>query len=554
VPTATPDDARRDGARHHFEQGIAHFDRQEWDAALVEFIASRDLFPTKGNTKNAAICLRKVSRFDEALDMVEALEREFPDLPPEDRQFVHDEMASLRASVGAIDVRDAPAGATLFIDGKERGALPRAQPLRISAGSHLVRVVRDGYLPFEGRVGVAGVETTVVHARLLQLTRAGRLRVAERTERSVDVVVDGTVVGRTPWEGALAPGEHVLLLRGEGSVGTQPMLVTITLDQVMALDLLAEDLGAMLAIEPQPAWAAVSLDGVALGRGAWQGRVRVGKHRIEATADAYLSARRELTLVPGPPRFLRLNLERDARAMPGAIGSVAAIEIDGGFALGFAFAGDVGSSCTGACSSSLPIGAHGLLRGEYRWPSGFSLGLDAGYLATFQNVRHRSTVVTPMNLSPNTGTADDRMRLGGLTIGASISYRFGGDWPVLFRLGAGAFVGDDDDRRTGTFMNSLGESYSVDMEQSPSAIFVYAAPEVRIGRRLTRHLQIDIGAEVLLMTAVRRPGWDGSAQSVLTAPSGTADHGDGFGSFASETLTNSFFAVVVPGLGLRYEL
>jgi hypothetical protein len=58
------------------------------------------------------------------------------------------------------------------------------------------------------------------------------------------------------------------------------------------------------------------------------------------------------------------------------------------------------------------------------------------------------------------------------------------------------------------------------------------------------------------MTAVRRPGWDGPAQTVLAAAPSTAttDHGDGFGSFAGETLTNSFFAVVVPGLGLRYEL
>src|SRR5262245_57725646 len=58
-------------ARTHFERGVAHFDRREWQPALAEFLRSRELAPTRGNTKNAAICLRKVGRFDDALDLFE---------------------------------------------------------------------------------------------------------------------------------------------------------------------------------------------------------------------------------------------------------------------------------------------------------------------------------------------------------------------------------------------------------------------------------------------------------------------------------------------------
>src|SRR5688500_13447169 len=74
APPGSPesDETRRiEDARAHFEAGVALFDEQAWDAALAEFLTSRARYPTRKNTKNAAICLRKLHRFDEALDMLE---------------------------------------------------------------------------------------------------------------------------------------------------------------------------------------------------------------------------------------------------------------------------------------------------------------------------------------------------------------------------------------------------------------------------------------------------------------------------------------------------
>jgi MYXO-CTERM domain-containing protein len=83
-------------------------DREEWQAALVEFLKSRELFPSKGNTKNAALCLRKVGRFDESLDLFETLIRDFEDLSPTDRALADREIGELRASVGTVEIRQAP--------------------------------------------------------------------------------------------------------------------------------------------------------------------------------------------------------------------------------------------------------------------------------------------------------------------------------------------------------------------------------------------------------------------------------------------------------------
>src|SRR5207237_152698 len=86
APDAPADD-RREQARALFESGLAHFDRGESSAALADFLRSRELFPTRSATKNAAVCLRKEGRLDEALDMLEELLRAFADLPPADRAF-----------------------------------------------------------------------------------------------------------------------------------------------------------------------------------------------------------------------------------------------------------------------------------------------------------------------------------------------------------------------------------------------------------------------------------------------------------------------------------
>src|SRR4029079_9600023 len=93
-PTAAPagpantSDAKQDEAKERFERGMTLFDKKVWDAALVEFLESRAAYATRSNAQNAAICLRNLNRFDEALDMFVALLKEFPNLSQTDRSAV----------------------------------------------------------------------------------------------------------------------------------------------------------------------------------------------------------------------------------------------------------------------------------------------------------------------------------------------------------------------------------------------------------------------------------------------------------------------------------
>lgn len=550
------DQATKDEARSHFEQGIAHFDREEWSAALAEFLRSREIFPTRAATKNAGTCLRKERRFDEALEMFEALVREFPDLSPADRAFADREISDLRASVGTLEVRCEP-GASILVDGRSRGTVPLAQPLRVSVGTHVVRAYKEGFLPLETRIDVAGRSVTPLEIRLQALTRSGQLKVTESSGRTLDVVVDNATVGRSPWEGSIAVGEHVVTLRGGGmdaSVGTQPVAAPVREGEVTTLSLVAEALEGQTRIVPSPAGAAVAIDGVAVGRGIWEGRLRVGRHRIEVAADGFLPSTRTVTLEAHRRSVVAIELERDRQSPLWAVKNPAVVffEVDGALGLAPLFGGDVMDGCRGGCSSGLPLGGRAVGHGGYELGSGLGFGLDVGYLRVSTSATGRATLTRPTGLAPNVGTADDELRLSGVTLTASAMYHARGtDWPFTVRLGAGILLGSLADARTGKFTNSRGDVYPVAVSQTPAARYLVVAPEVRIGHRFGSHVELSAGVEIGVLVALGAPEWTPDATPVIArSPTGS---GDGQATFGKESLAGSTLLALAPGVGLRYD-
>jgi hypothetical protein len=524
-------------ARRHFELGVAHFDRQEWQAALVEFLSSRELAPTRGNTKNAAICLRKVGRFDESLDMFEALLRDFPDLSPADRELAQREIAELLASVGTLEIRDVPPGARVTIDGVDRGTTPLPGPVRLAAGSHTVRIMKDGFMPFETRIDLAGKRAEILRPRLAMLTQAGRLRITEKNGRDVELIVDGSRVGTAPWDGALSPGVHSVWLRGEGTLGTPPAEVVIELGKQIALELVAVPLDSELEVSVEPSSADILVDGILAGRGAWKGRLGTGRHEIDVKLGGYVPFTQALTLAKGERRILPVVLEPTARR------ARIELELDAGIPVGLLWGGDLMSQCAAPCTSSLPIGVYAQAHATYRFAVGVGVGIHAGYLRMWTNLEHRAESMTVVS-TPLPGTADDHLRIAGLMAGAEADYTVGRHWPLTLRVAAGALIGAVTDERTGTFVDSDGASYETSHTLHPRATYFYLGPEVRIGHRIGDHLDVSVGAKTLFFAALTRPSWDG--EELINA--GEND----VGVFAPAPLTGDLVIAVLPGISARY--
>jgi PEGA domain-containing protein len=545
---APPSDATKAEARGHFEKGLRLLQEEAWAAALAEFLISRELFPTRAATTNAAVALRKLQRYDESLDMFEALLRDFANVPAGERATAQRAIAELRERVGTIDITGAEPGASIVIGGQARGEYPPVTPLRVSAGTHLVRIIKEGFDPFEARADVAGGQTARVSAKMHALTASGRLKVSERGGRTLDVLVDNVVVGQTPWEGALAVGSHTVLLHGKGTLGTQPAAAEIKSQSITALALVADELESALHVQPTPAGASVAIDSVPVGHGVWIGRLKAGPHQVEISAEGFLSTSRKINIVRGGREIVTAELERDPNAAVWKKPSKIVFDAGVGFVLAPTLGGDI-AGCTGGCSHPIGIGAIGLFHGGYQLGSGIGFGVAAGYLLATQDISTRTTELIPHAKNglpaPEPGTADDKLRLSAFLGGADVFYRAGDQIPVLFRLGVGAMVGQLRDERSGTFTSGATTVQAKPVVDFPMATSIYIDPEVRVGIRLGEHVDLSAGVQALMLVAIKQPTWNDKLE--LDAGPG------GIGGYKADPLMGQFVLMLAPTASFRYD-
>ena len=547
--TEGPNPANRPESEEHFNRAMQLYQEEAWTAALAEFLRSRALYPTRNATNNAAFCLRKLARYDEALDMYESMMREYPNMSPEKKVAVQKEVTELRALVGTIDVIDAEPGASVLIDGKARADFPLIDPLRVGAGSHTVRLFKEGFHDFEENVDVAGGQTVRVVAKMSALTASGRLRVAEKGGQRFDVVVDGAVVGVTPWEGSLAVGDRVVFLRGDGNAGTPPANAAIKRDGITTLTLASETLDSAIAVEVMPASGDIVIDAVRVGHGVWDGKLKSGPHTIEVEQDGFFPQRKDVTLKLGEKQALKLQLERDDNAKKWRKPSKVVFDLSGGFAVAPTFGGDISATCTKGCSGSPGLGGLALAHGGYQFPSGLSFGVAAGYFQGSENVKGRSLQLSPVGISPgDTGTASDDVRLRGFLVGVTGGYHFFERFPLMLRLGAGALIGNARSDRTGSFTSRSGASFAAPaLESAANTAFVYIDPEATIGVRFGDHFELAAGGQVLVLISASPAKWgDGKPPEVVV-------QGDGLSHYnANESLVGTM-VVFVPGLRARAD-
>ncbi len=510
---------KKQQAKEHFLKGLEFVQNESWDAALAEFLASRDLYPTRVALENAAVCLRQLKRYADALDMYNDLLQQFgKSLPPGKLKMVKSAIAKLQGDVGYIKLSADQPGSNVVVDGQERGKAPLSKPLVVNAGTHTVRVSKEGFETYEKQVLVAGRQTKAVVAHLTALRATGTLTIREASGEKLDVVVDGAVVGKTPWSGALAVGTHTVFLRGKKDVGTAPSSAVVKKDSSTALTLRAVKLDASIRIEPTPSNALVNIDGVSVGNGIWEGRLTSGRHRIEIAADGFIPYRHDVTVRAGQRELQRVSLDRDLSNPMWQAGFVPHIyvEVVGGAAWAPSFGGGADSLCSqqgGTCDRSRPLGFLAGARGGYEITKGLGLEVFLGALymkEKMTRVVHLTSEFTSQHGPWTSDAAQDTTQLLGPAAAVSASYRFFDKTPLTLRVWAGvtrvrAIFGNSG-YYTGP--DSTGQSISTDVsvpEESPHVWMPFGGPEVRIGYRFSKHVSVDLGASLLVMLAPDTP-------------------------------------------------
>lgn len=473
-------------AKELHRRGIKMLQAGDEERALEYFRKSRSLYPSTQNITNEAVCLHRLGRYDEALEVYEVLLTQYAEgLDAEDRAAIGPAMAELRGKVGSVWV-SANVEASVLIDGRERGKLPLRNPIRVLDGRRRVRVVRTGYEPFEATVEVAIGQTVNVDAKLAPLTEVGTLRVEDEAGKKVDVYVDGVKVGTTPWEGLLGPGEHLVWTR-LGDMGSGLSAVTVVEGQIAMVRTGVLELGPEVRVTVQPRTAAIEVDGIGVGAGSWAGQLPAGEHAITLFEAGYHTKTERIFSRKGDAPLVinvRLDIDPDHPRWPSAF--------DGDFWLGISaglpLSGSIGSGaeddCPSRCTSD-PV-VYGIMaegRAGYRFPVGLSLEIAGGYL--WFNKKLDRTLTDSFTHQDQTYSVtyeiQDDIAVRGPWVGPGVSYRMklSDSFALLGRTTLGVFFSVASDDVQGT-ARTTGEPVATELgNRDPQRqVTLFVMPEI----------------------------------------------------------------------------
>jgi len=114
---------------------------------------------------------------------------------------------------GFLSIMSFPSGASILLDGAEKGPTPRTLS-GLEPGEYALVLEKDGYTPYEKTVTISAGKPTMVTATLAPLY--GSLRI-QSTPSQATVLVNGEVAGVTPLVvGGLVPGDYEISLSKTG--------------------------------------------------------------------------------------------------------------------------------------------------------------------------------------------------------------------------------------------------------------------------------------------------------------------------------------------------
>ncbi len=552
--------ARKEDARKHFETARELDSKGDVAGAVREFTASRALFKTRGNTLNLALGLRKLGRIGEALDMLEAYLADFDNTSAEDKAMVEGEIAATGQFLGKLEI-DTSTAAQIVVDGVVRGKTPLAKPLRLLAGTHVVRLSPESFAArrVDTTITIIAQQTAQLKPTFEELEDHGGLNIKADSGAAFDVWIDGELIGVTPLALQLPPRDYTVWLRSADGQGSLPARATVASGRVQDLSIATLKLDASVEVQVDPPDATVYLDDVPLGRGAWRGMVSKGQHDFRAEAPGYAPRTLRATL-GASEQTLQLQLKPGAGANsagpaagPSGFGGFG--EIDLGLSLGLVAGGDLREQCSGACSSSFLIGPKAALRGGFTIDKRFELGAELSFLHMPEHIEQRPDTLSVVGKAgPQPGISNDVVKWNSVAVGAVGGLRVGPEKiPVTLRLAAGVMVGSVTDRRNGTFDAGTGAELAQAAKTAQAATHLYVAPEVRAGYAFSEHVSAGIGVRGTFAFDLAVPRWDTRRPTVLERSGlGYWSNGVGAGS-AGERMMGSVRVLLDPALYFRYD-
>ncbi len=218
------------------------------------------------------------------------------------------------AATGSLLVAGDVSGATIFIDGVERGQTP-AVIENIPEGERQVELRAPealGLLPHSETVRIIAGERSRLIPQMLPVVTTGSLRVISNVAGAV-VTLDGEAIGEAPaTASSVTPGEHIVEVSAEGYQPTQqPVTIELGQQRVLSVGLEAIALApGRVVVNANVANANVIVDGEERGPAPVViDGLAAGTHAIIIRATGHHEVRQTCTTAPGEDCVFSADLQ-----------------------------------------------------------------------------------------------------------------------------------------------------------------------------------------------------------------------------------------------------
>ncbi|MBW2278056.1 MAG: PEGA domain-containing protein [Deltaproteobacteria bacterium] len=150
-------------ARIQFDQGVLLYEEGRFDQAAVAFRRAYELKPSYKLLWNVAQVENELGNYSAALNAyTKYLADGGDEVSDERRQMVEKQLERLRFRVGELTIKCPVKGATVYINGKDRGTTPLDAPLYVNVGEHEIEVTKQGKRLHREVLAVAGRQKVTV--------------------------------------------------------------------------------------------------------------------------------------------------------------------------------------------------------------------------------------------------------------------------------------------------------------------------------------------------------------------------------------------------------
>jgi tetratricopeptide (TPR) repeat protein len=208
----------------------------------------------------------------------------------------------------AFTFRTEEPGASVKIDDNDAGKTPVTVPLL--PGPHTVAVTQADGRSAEQQLDVKPGKKKIDMLVEMPREAGGPATLSVQSDPpNANVLVDGAVAGRTPYQGELMPGEHIIAVELDGHMREERKVVAREgRDASVSFALAAMPKTPALAVESEPIGAQVILDGKERGRTPFLAPLDKGKHEVVLKLEGHREVGTFFAMPPDRDLSIRLDL------------------------------------------------------------------------------------------------------------------------------------------------------------------------------------------------------------------------------------------------------